>query len=88
MGDYYESDRARSGSPTPAERMQADLDRAAAWGADRRAGLISDPGCESVAAWLDRQERADAGRLSHGQQVALFYEMLDDATRAVERRAE
>lgn len=86
MPDFYEQP-TRSGSPTPAEQMQPTLDRAAAWGADRRAGLISDPGCESVAAWLARQEQADVGRLSDGQQAALFFDLLD-AVRAVERRAE
>lgn len=83
MPEYIDDDR----QPTRAERMQADLDRAAAWGEQRRAGLIRDAGCDSVAAMLARETAAADLGLSDGQQVAAFWGILDREL-AVERRAE
>lgn len=57
-GDFYPSDEPR---PTRMDRMRADLDAAEERGALRRAGLIRDEGCDSVAAMLDEQDQAENG---------------------------
>lgn len=49
------TDEPSAGRMTPAERRAADLAnlaKAEQYGADRRAGEIRDPGCDSVSRWL------------------------------------